>query len=171
MVLRGQGSSLPPPATLLIDPYEGPDLMWATDFPKNFVNRKHPEDYILSPKPIVPEYILHDSTRLFLRISWKTGKGYLPMTFMVDTTNPTVMSFCAEGMGAITDNGLGHVDESLDYLYVYVHHGESGEDFFSARMHFSEIKSVNILGSRALMKLGLHVDSKGFRFDRETPWF
>jgi hypothetical protein len=171
MILCKQGSSFPPPATMLIDPYEGPDLMRPTDFPRDFINRKHPEDYILSPKPTVPEYIVHDSTRLFLRISWKSAKGYLPMTFMVDTTNPTSVSFCPEGMEGMLDNGFGLVDKSLGYKYVHVHHGESGEDFFPARMHFSQVKSVNILGLRALMKLGLHVDSKGFRFDHEIPWF
>ena len=157
---------------MLIDPFEGPDLMWSTDFPDNFVNRQHPEDYILVPQPIVPEYILHASRRLFLRISWKTPKGFLPMTFMVDTTNPTSISFCPEGMMAIINNDLRHSEEISGLGFVQVNHGRSGEEvFFHARMDYSQVKSVNVIGLRGLMKLGLHVDSKGFRFDNNIPWF
>jgi hypothetical protein len=155
---------------MLIDPFEGPNRMRPTDFPGNFVNRKHPEDYILVPEPIVPEYIVHDKIRLFLRISWKTPKGYLPMTFMLDTTSPTAMSFCAEGMSAIYDCNFRHIDECLGYPYVRVHRG-SEEDFFDVGVDFSQEKSVNFIGLRALMKLGLHLDSKGFRFDHNIPWF
>ncbi len=156
---------------MLIDPFESPVRMGPTDFPKYFVNRKHPEDYILVPEPIVPKYIFHDNIRMYLHISWKTPKGYLPMTFMVDTTSPTAMSFCLEGMRALIDCDLTHVDEALGYTYVHVHYGGSEEDFFDVRMDFSQEKSVNFIGLRALKKLGLHVDEKGFRFDRSIPLF
>jgi len=33
------------------------------------------------------------------------------------------------------------------------------------------MKLVNIFGSPALMKLGLHVDCSGFRFDESVLWF
>ncbi len=152
--------------------------MWSTDFPDNFVNRQHPEDYILVPEPIVPEYILHTSIlhgsiRLFVRISWKTPRGFLPMTFMVDTTNPYFILFCPEGMMAIINNDRRHSKDHSDLGFVQVHHGRSGEEevFFNARMDYSQVKSVNIIGLRGLMKLGLHVDSKGFRFDNSIPWF
>ncbi len=166
-----QGSSLAQAATMLIDPYEGPDLMRPTDFPNNFVDRHHPEDYILVPDPIVAEYILHDKKRLFLRISWKTATGYLPMTFMVDTTHPNAMSFCPEGMDAIRNSGLRYIDESLGYPYVRIHSRGVEEPFFETEMKYSQVKSVNILGLPALMKLGLHVDSRGIRFDDSIPWF
>ena len=147
--------------------------MMPYDFPKHFVDRKHPKDYILVPEPIIPQYILHESKsiRLFLHISWKAAKGYLPMTFMVDTTYRSAMSFCPEAKGAIRDNGLLHIDDSSGYAFVKVHHGRSGEDFFSVAIDYSQVKSVNILGLRGLMKLGLHFDSTGFRFDESIPWF
>jgi hypothetical protein len=145
--------------------------MRPTDFPQNFVNRHHPADYILVPDPIIPEYILHDKRRLFLRISWKTATGYLPVTFMVDTTHPNAMSFCPEGMRAICNSGIRYIDESLGYLYVRIHCGGAEGHFFETEMKHSQEKSVNILGLPALMKLGLHVDSRGFRFDDSIPWF
>ncbi len=163
-------------ATELIDPFEGPYLMKPKDFPENFINMKHPDDYILVPKPIDPEYILHkrDGMRLFLRISWKTSKGFLPMTFLLVTGNPRPISFCEEGMEAMTNNGLRHTHhvEGREEACVHIHHHErSEEDFFPAVMHLSQEKSVNIIGLSVLMKLGLHLNSEGYRFENKVPWF
>jgi hypothetical protein len=80
------------------------------------------------------------------------------------------MSFFAEGMSAIFNCNLQHIDESLGCHYVNVHR-VSEEDFFDVGVGFSQEKAVNFIGLRTLMKLGLHLENKGFRLDHNIPWF
>jgi len=59
------------------------------DFPISYVNMAHPDDYKISSSPIDPDYIFHKEPHhncLILRISWKTDDGFLPMSFVCDTS-------------------------------------------------------------------------------------
>ena len=65
------------------------------DFPVNFVNMQHPEDYSLQSTPIVKELIYHHRkglhTRLILRVSIKLAEGiFTPISFVLDTGAPKV---------------------------------------------------------------------------------
>ena len=70
----------------------GTVLLVDADFPENFKNMAHVDDYKLLEAPLVPEFIYHQRTghsRLILRISFFVGhKKYLPMSFIIDTGNP-----------------------------------------------------------------------------------
>lgn len=66
-------------------------LLQDADFPDNYVNMQHPEDYKVVSKPFV-EYIPHFSghnNRLIVRVCWeKSNTEFVPMSFVCDTGAP-----------------------------------------------------------------------------------
>ncbi len=61
--------------------------------------------------------------------------------------------------------------ESLGNPYIRAHRGGSEGHLFDAPIEHSPLESVNILGLSTLAKLGLHLDSTGFKFNEGVLWF
>jgi hypothetical protein len=65
-------------------------LLQDSDFPDDFENMQHPDDYKLVKRPLI-SYIHHNRghhNRLIVRLCWKVGDGYIPMSFVCDTGAP-----------------------------------------------------------------------------------
>jgi hypothetical protein len=63
-------------------------LLTYKDFSEHFVDMKHPEDYIPVENPIVPECTVDSNDqnlRLIMRMTWKIDRGFLAMSFILDT--------------------------------------------------------------------------------------
>ena len=67
-------------------------LLQNADFPDNYVNMQHPEDYSIFMQPFV-EYITNSYAhhyRLIVRVCWKlSNTEYMPVSFVCDTGAPT----------------------------------------------------------------------------------
>ena len=65
-------------------------LLTNEDFPANFVNFAHPDDYIISQQAITPERIFHQyhgrHPRLIFRVSTRISENeYIPISYVLDT--------------------------------------------------------------------------------------
>jgi hypothetical protein len=84
-------------------------LLTSKDFPDHFVHMKHPEDYIPVASPIIPECTVHSNDqnlRLIMRIAWKIDRGFLPMSFILDTGAMSDIYLSMEGLSAIEKYNL-----------------------------------------------------------------
>jgi len=138
-------------------------LLHNTDFPSNFVNMAHPDDYKILDKPIIPEYIYNDKShhyRLIFRISWKLGENkYVPMSFVCDTGAPMFFYIC---------------EKAQNILQNRICNDELGNQFFQmpdgskAAIHEtpSNHQPANIIGLRILKKLELFLSESGFKFNK-----
>jgi hypothetical protein len=163
---------------MLIDPSSGPETLTDWDFPDNYVNKKHPLDYIPASEPIVPEFINHrpgfETHRLILRISWKAGERYIPMTFLLDFNTRNICC-SSEAYKVMSKHGL--IEREEEYLtYVRIHTGPSREESFRVPCEISPAwcKSTNTIGLLALRRLGFHLSDlnpDGFSFDKKLTCF
>lgn len=88
------------------------------DFPSNYVNGAHPEDYTVTDRPITPEKILHDAfganARVLWRVSWRTPDDrYVPLTFVLDTGAPESMYLGHRARETLMTLGVLAVDREL----------------------------------------------------------
>lgn len=161
---------------MLIDPSDGPETLTEYDFPKHYVKKQHPLDYVPAAEPIEPEYINHragfQNHRLILRISWKAGDSYIPMSFLLDF-NTRNICLSSKAYRAMSEHGLIEVQD--EYVpYVRIHTGPS--ESFTVRCEVSPgwCKSTNTIGLVALRRLGFHlsdVHPQGFSFDKTIRFF
>ncbi len=161
---------------MLIDPSSGPETLTHWDFPENYVNKKHPLDYIPAAEPIVPECINHrtgfGTHRLMLRISWKAGDRYIPMSFLLDF-NTRSICFSREAYQVMSQHGLIEVEEGY-LLYVRIHTGPSESIRVPCESTPAWCRSTNTIGLLALRRLGFHMNdltSEGFSFDKTLTCF
>ena len=161
---------------MLMEAYIGPnELLTDEDFPPNFVNGKHPLDYLPVTKPILPEHLIHKfndgNRRMIFRVSWKVGEVYIPMTFLLDFRWPHLY-LTAEAIEVLLKHDLISTKEydEFDECHAKIHCGAQGEEIISVLCVLSP-GTVNILGVRALLKLGLRLTDEGFSFDKNVPWF
>jgi hypothetical protein len=161
---------------MLIDTSQGKAIYGPMDYPSNFVNMKHPLDYIPVPEPITPEFILHQCPpsrqRLILRTSWKTKSGmYIPMSFLVDLSVNN-LKLTLEANEVLHEHGLLNPYEDV-FIVTHIHYGEDCKDYFLSPREISPgwCASSNIIGCAALGKLGLRLDHDSWRLDRIGPWF
>ena len=162
-------------ALMLIDGFRGPnERLTDEDFPPNFVNGKHPLDYIPVTEPILPEQIVHKFSdgerRMIFRISWKVGKIYIPMTFLLDFRYPHLYVTYEAYELLVKHDLVSKKGDEFDCYSAKIHYGAQGEEIISVLCELSN-GPANILGVRAILKLGLHLKDEGFSFDRNAPWF
>ena len=89
-------------------------LLTNADFPSNFVDFAHPQDYIASSEP-VNERIYHSTFghhhRLLWRVSWKLGGAFYPFTFVLDTGSPKFLYLGKPGMDLLHSLGAAWEDQ------------------------------------------------------------
>lgn len=77
-------------STLMIN--DETTLFQEADFPENYIDKHHPDDYINITEPI-HEFIYHhrpDHNRLIVRTCFKLSKhNYIPVSFVCDTGAPS----------------------------------------------------------------------------------
>ena len=173
----------------------GSILLTKADFPEHFVNMSHPEDYQILTAPLPVEYIYHSkasNSRLIVRISYRVGTDqYLPMSFIVDTGNPTGFVLSAEAMKLlqyyyrIKTEELGNEYVEVSMSSESMHSSDPNRmslrnsrcNSFKAMStegnYASVTKNANVIGLQVICKLGLEVreDHDGFSFIRKILWF
>lgn len=85
------------------------------DFPEHYLNMKHPQDYEIMDSAIQPESIVHMNgihARLILRISWRSGAKYVPMSFIVVSGAPFPFYFSEAGGAIMRAHSLLVEDEN-----------------------------------------------------------
>ena len=161
---------------MLIDPAEGLETLTEYDFPHNYVNKQHPLDYIPAAEPIEPEYINHRSGsgthRLVLRISWKAGDRYIPMSFLLDF-NTRNICLSAKAYRIMSEHDLIEVQDEY-FSCVRIHTGPSESFTVLCEISPGWCKSTNTIGLVALRRLGFHLSDlnpQGFSFDKNPRFF
>ncbi len=147
-------------------------LLHDIDFPREYVNMKHPEDYQIQAKAINPTFVVvqrQGHARLIFRISWKTGSKFMPMTFIVDTGAVQPMYFSKAARALMEAHGLLVLDD-VDNDVVELHQ----PDGTVKKVHKatpSHYKPANLIGLRFIIKFGLVVDGDSFRFNQPFDYF
>jgi hypothetical protein len=135
-------------------------MLYEADFPDYFIDKHHPDDYIMSTTPIM-ELIYHnepDHNRLLLRISIKINNNmYIPATFVCDTgacvgiyTNSLLHRLISNRIINDTDSGIKYIKTSVGKINTK----------FTPPPH----QDCNIIGLKALCKFGLELNDGGFSF-------
>jgi hypothetical protein len=133
-------------------------LLHDADFPSNYINMAHPDDYKAIGNPFAT-YISHFSghnNRLILRACWKTSDNrYIPMSFVCDTGAP--MGFY---LSTVSTNILKRYNRILEdetgNEYVVVNGGKAAVEPTP-----SGHAPANIIGLRVLTKLELYLRNDG----------
>ena len=151
-------------------------LLHDSDFPDNFVNMAHPDDYEYTDVPI-KDYICHMNgrhNRLILRISWKvkhsSGKDkYIPMSFVCDTGATMFFYLSTNAINALKAERRLSEDET-GTLYVII---DTPSGSFKALIE--ETPNIhapaNIIGLRMLLKLGIQMREREFSLLTELEYF
>lgn len=144
-------------------------LLQDADFPKDYVNMQHPDDYIVIDKPFV-EYIVNSSAhhnRLIVRVCWKVNDDkYIPMSFVCDTGAPTALYLSQKAYKLLTDCKRVLEDDAGN-VYASVHGTGSAAVEPTPPGH----APANIIGLKLLMRLKLNLSSSNFVFENIQGYF
>lgn len=135
-------------------------LLCNSDFPENYINMQHPDDYKTIFKPFV-EYIPHfqgHHNRLIARICWKvlSANEYIPMSFVCDTGAP--MGFYLSEKALLLLKKIGIIQEDETGI-EYVNLKNIGK--IAVTQTPPGHAPANIIGLRLLTKLELGLTSNG----------
>jgi len=148
-------------------------ILHDADFPANFKNKDHPNDYIPVLNPTV-ELIYHKRrfhSRLLARIPIKIDETtYIPITFVCDTGAPDFIFLSEKAKSVFSRRIL--VDE-LDNSYMKI--GDKKYTVNDTPSNHNNHDNVNILGLRILMKFGIYLFDndidEGFSFTNLPSFF
>ena len=145
-----------------------PELV-AEDFPQDFKNGCHPDDYTTTIAPMSREHIYHHN-RLWTRMSWQlpSCKKFMPMSFLVDTGAPKHMYLSHAALEALEKHGMVYVDEDMDLQYVKLF----GRNIPVDPTPESSQRPANIIGLKLLKRFGLRLyeDCPHFKFETMSPY-
>ncbi len=132
-------------------------LLHDADFPDNYVNMQHPDDYGTVDEPFI-EYVPHFSghnNRLIVRICWKTSRGkYVPMSFVCDTGAPMGLYLSEKAIRVLRKCGRIVEDETGNEHVAIENIGKAAVEP-TPPGH----TPANIIGLRVLVKLGLRISN------------
>lgn len=148
-------------------------LLVAEDFPLDFKNGCHPEDYVPTDAPMTREHLYHHNrgrhNRLWTRMSWQLPgcSKFMPMSFLVDTGAPKHMYLSHAALEALEKHGMVYVDEDMDLQYVKLFGRKIPVDP-TPEMR----RPANIIGLKLLKRFGLrlHEEEPHFEFDTMPPF-
>jgi hypothetical protein len=149
-------------------------LLCDQDFPANYINMHHKDDYKIHNKPI-KNFFIHKSPanthyRLIARISWKINSNtYIPMSFICDTGAPKHLYLSNDAITCLTDNSLIKIDDLGDPILKL--HSSKETSFLSRFEETPKIhQNANIIGLRVLIKLGLCLKTDIFSFNENFEY-
>jgi hypothetical protein len=148
-------------------------LLHDIDFPREYVNMQHPEDYQIQTTPIKPTFVVNQRqghARLIFRISWKIGSEFMPMSFIVDTGALQPVYFSKVASALMEAHGLLVVDD-VDKDVVELHKPDGS----IKRVHYkatpNAYEPANLIGLRFIIKFGLIVEGDSFHFIQPFDYF
>lgn len=131
-------------------------LLGDDDYPDNYVNKAHPNDYQTTTMPITAEYIFHKKShfnRLIFRISWKIAENkYVPISFICNTGCPMFLYLSSDARKAIK---MRILEDDVQNEYVEI----NGKKTPIANSP-SEHGETNIMGLMMCARLGLTINEK-----------
>jgi hypothetical protein len=137
------------------------------DFPANFKNMAHPDDYIIQNQPII-ERIFNckpHHNRFLLRACWKVGDDqFIPMTFVCDTGAPMHFYLCPKATEILEGHKRIQMDE-LQTTFVVSNKGLKSTVQETPMSH----QPGNVLGLLFLRQNGFFLtdDNHGFDFKQK----
>ena len=151
--------------TLIIE--DETETLYKTDFPDNFVDMHHPDDYMPLRDPI-SELIFHrrtDHSRLFLRICIKiTDTNYIPITFVLDTGAPSQLYINDLTRRLIRDRIKYNSDTGIDFLKI-------NKKTFIVKPSPEHHPDVNIIGLLGLSNFEFYLSGGEFGFHNLPDYF
>ena len=157
--------------------FQLPEMLGEFDFPMQFIDGHHPQDYELLINPIEPEYIVHrmQINRLILRVSWKVENQSIwlvLMSFFLEPRLPSTFYLSGTAYRILSKNGrIRYVDEDLSETCSV----NRAPDNMKMGVFLSPegFEHVNFMGMNALTRFGLIFgDPKdGFSFRHNISWF
>jgi hypothetical protein len=153
-----------------------PETLDDSDFPRHFVNGRHPQDYQPVDAPINPECIVVNSfvyNRLILRVSWKVEATFVPMSFILETRLSSGFYFSDVAYSILSDNKRLEDSEERFYKVASVHYGSKNSTMLMAALRSPEgFENANFIGANALMRFGLKLGDPegGFSFQKNISW-
>ena len=152
------------------------EKLYNYDFPTNFVNWRHPQDYQPFGSPMNPECIVSTGVykRLILRVSWKVEATFVPMSFILETRLSSGFYFSDVAYSILSDNKRLEYSEERLYKVVNVHYGSENSTMLMAALRSPEgLENANFIGANALMRFGLKLGDPegGFSFQKNISWF
>lgn len=143
-------------------------LLHNEDFPAEYINMEHPNDYSITHEPIT-EYIYNKKShhnRLLCRFSWKICDMYVPMTFVCDTGAPMFFYLTKKAKDCIKCR-IKEDDLQTEYVELNIN-GELKKIRISNSPNNHE--NVNIIGLCLLDLFGLCLSNGSFYF-QNSPVF
>ena len=148
-------------------------LLHDIDFPRDYVNMQHPEDYQIQDKPIIPTCVVvqrQDHARLIFRISWKVGSKFMPMSFMVDTAAVQPVYFSKVALALMEAHSLLVVDDGgNDVVELHKPDGSVKKVHYEATPE--DYQPANLIGLKFIIQFGLLVEGDSFRFNHPFDHF
>lgn len=145
-------------------------LLCEADFPKNYKNMSHPDDYKERDEPLPVSRFINEKLghwRLIMRVSFKLANGkYLPMSFVCDSGAPYHFYLSDKAMDMLTSGGRIKPDE-VENPYM--------DDIVGGKAAVKETpynhKPANIMGLRMMQRLGCKISQDSFDFESEFSHF
>jgi len=141
-------------------------LITDDDFPPNYVNKQHPEDYKTTCSPIPKECIFHNTkfghSRLIMRCSVKLAAGVFCSISFVLNTGVTKVHLGPLAKSQLLQYGIYCQDDDLGVNYITL----MGRKYLAEDTP-AAYAPANIIGLRALCMWGLELNHEpvmGFRF-------
>lgn len=130
-------------------------MLQVADFPDFFIDKHHPDDYVISKEPVRDFYFhkmpLHN--RLILRMSVRLKNDiYIPFTFICDTGAPSYI-YINDITRRLIKERITEDDVGNQFLYI---HGK--------RLPVFPSSDTNIIGLMALAYFGLYIQEDSFGF-------
>jgi hypothetical protein len=147
-------------------------VLCSHDFPLDYKEGQHPDDYVEADQPIVPQCIFHHirgvHNRLWWRVSLKLSNGkFIPISFLLDTGAPKHLYLSEKAMAVLEDDKQLKEDADLDLQYVKIFGRKCSVDV-TPNAH----QPANIIGLKLLKRLGLELyeDEPHFSFKLPIPF-
>ena len=147
-------------------------MLGIQDFPDDYVNMSHSEDYILKDKYIGHELIINKgigkTRRLICRISWKSENHvnkYVSMSFICDTGAPKSLYLSPVAYSVLLDSGRIKEDE-IGSNYVLIEGKKFG--VLETPAHH---QPANLMGLFLLSKFGMNIHEDTFAMNSLPLFF
>ena len=153
-------------------------LLQDADFPDNYVDMQHPEDYKVVSEPFV-EYISHFSghnNRLIVRVCWKkSNTEFVPMSFVCDTDAPMGLYLSTKATSLLRSIKRTVEDETgNEYVEIFGIGKASIEPTPPCARGLGQKPGhapANIIGLRVIMKLELSTGGGSFIFNNTSEYW
>lgn len=145
-------------------------LLTSADFPDDFKNFAHPDDYNVTNRPVTPEYICHSRfgrhNRLIFRISLGRNGSFFSASFVCDTGAPKFLYACPQLLDLLQSLQAIHIDDDTGVAWITIQ-GKKVPLDPTPQCH----APANIIGLRLLHRLGLCLRENGFSFSTDPACF